>query len=536
MYKFVFNYLNLLIYFNLKQLKMENQNQFNGLETFEHIIVLMLENRSFDNLLGYLYEKDEIPKEKTFDGLYNPEVDYANPIPDRASNDSDNTSITPSRAVNFSMPYPDPGEEYPHVNTQLFNTIIPDSNIGKFDYKMIPPYNLPVPAPTPGMIGFVNDYENNLRSTYGIDKPKYEQYEVIMQCFQPDQIPAMATLAKEFAVFDNWHCSVPSQTYCNRAFWHAASSGGKVINPLGEDGTGFPGIDGDFSDMDSWIKNVWSLPTIFDRMNEKNVSWKVYSPIAPLSLTNIVNGFGEGKDNTHGHLDFFFDLELGNLPQYSFIEPQFLHKHNDQHPSAVNHELAAGTVKLGDELIREVYNAIKNSPKKDKILFIITHDEHGGCYDHVVPPETIAPVAGMKGECDFGFDRLGVRVPMVMVSSYIQPNTIINTQFEHTSFIKTVCEKWSMNPLTDRDKNPKVLPFTEVFSNQKRTEWPDIPSQTSPVSLLFEPDTSNDPLNGLQKAMLTSLLHIEKMKALGYTKKEDIKTIGDMMEFIKRFQ
>jgi phospholipase C len=535
-YNFDFNYFNLQLSCNVKQLKMENENQFDGLDTFDHIVVLMLENRSFDNLLGFLYENDEVPPNKSFEGLYNPAVDYANPIPPRVINNSGETSISPSRAMNYSVPYPDPGEEYPHVNTQLFNTIDPLCNVGLPEYKMTPPYNLPTPVPTPGgMIGFVNDYESNLRATYGIDDPSYEQYEVIMQCFQPDQIPAMATLAKEFAVFDHWYCAVPSQTYCNRAFWHAASSGGKVVNPLEEDGTGFPGIDGDFSDMDSWIKEVWPLPTIFDRMNDKDVSWKVYSPIAPLSLTNIVNGFGDGKDKTHGHLDFFFDLKFGSLPQYSFVEPQFLDKHNDQHPSAVNHKLATGTVKLGDELIREVYNAIKNSPKRDKILFIITHDEHGGCFDHVYPPATVPPVPGMKGQCDFTFDRLGIRVPMIMVSSYIQPNTIINGQFEHTSFIKTACQKWGLDALTDRDKDPSVLPFTEVFSNQKRTDWPDIPSHISLEELLPEPDTSKDPLNGLQKAMLTSLLHIEKVRALGNTQKEDIQTIGDMMEFIKRF-
>lgn len=514
---------------------MESEKQFDGLETFDHIVVLMLENRSFDNLLGYLYDKGELPADKPFEGLCNPKVDYANPIPDRAHNALAEKSIYPSRATDYSVPYPDPGEEYPHVNTQLFNTIRPDSNLGKFDYRMTAPYNLPKDVRKPSMNGFVNDYESNLMSTYGIEKPKYDDYKVIMECFQPDQIPVMATLAKEFAVFDHWFCSVPSQTYCNRAFWHAASSAGKVINPLDEDGTGIQGLEGDFSDMDSWVKNVWSLPTIFDRMNDKNVSWKVYSPIAPLSLTNIVNGFGDGRDHTHGHLDFFVDLEFGTLPQYSFVEPQFLHKHNDQHPSAVHHKLATGTVKLGDELIREVYTAIKNSPKRDKILFIITHDEHGGCYDHVPPPDTVPPAAGMKGECDFTFDRLGVRVPMIMVSSYIQPSTIVNGQFEHSSFIKTACQKWGLDPLTDRDKAPAVLPFTEVFSNQKRTNWPDIPFHISLDELLPEPDTSKDPLNGLQKTMLTSLLHIEKMRALGTTQKEDIQTIGDMMEFIKRF-
>lgn len=514
---------------------MENQNQPSGLDVFDHVVVLMLENRSFDNLLGYLYQPGEVPSGKTFEGLYNPKVDYANPIPARANNDSGKTSIAPVRADNYSMPYPDPGEEYPHVNTQLFNQIDQD-NVGIIDYKMQPPYNLPNPVPTPGMIGFVNDYESNLRSTYNIDNPPYEEYQVIMQCFQPDQIPVLATLAKEFAVFDHWYCSVPSQTYCNRAFWHAASSAGKVINPLEEDGSGFPGLDGDFWGMESWIENVWPLTTLFDRMNDNQVNWKVYSPIFPISLTNIIHGFSLDHEwHTHEYSDFAYDLQNNSLPAYSFVEPKFLGQHNDQHPSSVNHELATGTVKLGEELILEVYNAIKNSPYRDNTLLIITHDEHGGCYDHVPPPAAVPPVPGMKGQCDFTFDRLGVRVPMVMVSSYIAPNTIMNGQFEHTSFIKTMCQKWGLDPLTDRDKDPSVLPFTEVFSSQMRS-WPDIPAQSPVVDLALEPDKTNDPLNGLQKAMLTSLLHLEKKYGLGITSVADVQTIGDMMQFIERFK
>lgn len=513
---------------------MDNQDQFNGLDTFEHIVVLMLENRSFDNLLGYLYEKNEIPPGKSFDGLNT--GNYANPVPARADGYTPNLTIAPLRATDYSVPFPDPGEEYQHVNTQLFNQIIPDSNMGVEQQNMVTPYNLPNPIPTPTMDGFINDYESNLRATYGNGTvPAFDQYKGIMECFQPDQIPVMTTLAKQFAVFDHWYCSVPSQTYCNRAFWHSSDSAGKVINPLEEDGSGFPGIDGDVTGMASWIKDVWPLPTLFDRMSENDVSWRVYSPIFPLSLTDIIHGYSfKHLFHTHGYSRFAEDLQNGTLPQYSFVEPQFLFKHNDQHPSAYKHELSPGTVKLGEELILEVYNAIKNSSYRDKILLIITHDEHGGCFDHVPPPPTVPPTPGMVGQCNFGFDRLGIRVPMIMVSSYIQPNTIINEQLEHTSFIKTVCQKWNLDPLTNRDKDPSVLPFTSVFSSQMRTDWPEI---TSPKDLLAIADTNqeSDPLNGLQKAMLSSLLHMEKVHGLGNTAKSDIKTIGDMMEFIKRF-
>lgn len=514
---------------------MQNQNQFNGLDTFEHIVVLMLENRSFDNLLGYLYDNKNVPVPagKSFDGLNT--GNYPNPVPPRAEGYNEHPTLAPSPATDYSVPFPDPGEEYQHVNTQLFNTIDPISNLGVEQQFMKPPYNLPSPVPTPTMNGFINDYESNLRATFG-QTPTFDQYEVIMQCFEPEQIPVMATLAQQFAVFDHWYCSVPSQTYCNRAFWHAASSAGKVINPLEEDGSGFPGIDGDFTGMKSWMETVWKLPTIFDRMSEKDISWKVYAPIYPLSLTEIIHGYSfKHPLHTHEYSDFAYDLKKGTLPKYSFVEPQFLFKHNDQHPSAYKHELSPGTVYLGEELILEVYNAIKNSSYKDKILFIITHDEHGGCFDHVPPPNGVPPVAGMKGQCDFGFDRLGVRVPMIMISSYIQPNTIINETFDHTSFIKTASQKWNLAPLTERDKSDETKPFTTVFSPQMRTEWPEI---TLPQVELATEETnqSSDPLNGLQKAMLNSLLYMEKAKGLGKTEASEIKTISDMMEFVERFK
>jgi phospholipase C len=511
---------------------MENQNQFNGLDTFEHVVVLMLENRSFDNLLGYLYAKEEVPNGKTFDGLNT--GNYDNPVPPRANGYSDHPTIATSRATDYSVPFPDPGEEYQHVNTQIFNTIDPASNLGIEQQNMQPPYNLPTPVPTQKMKGFINDYESNLRATFG-QIPTYDQFKGIMECFQPDQIPVMATLAKQFAVFDHWYCSVPSQTYCNRAFWHAANSAGKVINPLEEDGSGFPGIDGDFKGMASWMEDVWKLPTLFDRMSKKDISWKVYSPIYPLSLTEIIHGYSlKHPFHTHEYSDFACDLHNGNLPQYSFVEPQFLHKHNDQHPSAYKHELTPGTVYLGEELIFDVYNEIRNSSYKDKTLFIITHDEHGGCFDHVNPPAGVPPVPGMDGQCNFGFDRLGVRVPMIMVSSHIKPNTIINEQFDHTSFIKTMCQKWNLDSLSDRDKSDTTQPFTSVFSQHICNDWHEI--QLAPIlTSIGETNQIDDPLNGLQKAMLTSLLHIEKVHGLGNTSSDEIDTIGKMMEFIKRF-
>lgn len=511
-----------------------NNIQPDGLSTFDHVVVLMLENRSFDNLLGYLYP-DGPPAGKSFEGLQT--GNYANPVPARAVDSDQHKSIAPSRAADYHQPYPDPGEEYQHVNTQLFNHIDED-NLNVEAYKMKAPFNIPDPTPSPApMNGFVNDYVSNLHATY--DKaPTLNQYEVIMQCFQNDQVNVLSTLAKEFAVFDHWHCSVPSQTWCNRAFWNAATSGGKVINALDEHGGGIGGAYHDAVDMISWVKNVWTKPTIFDRMSEKKVSWGIYAPTALLSLTNIIHGVVlEHPLHLHNYSTFLSDLKNGTLPEYSFVEPQFLKNHNDQHPSAAGHPDGPGTVYLGEELILQVYNAIKESQYKDNTLFIITHDEHGGCFDHVNPPAAAPPVPNMKGQNGFQFNRLGIRVPMVMISSFIQPGTIVNDDFDHTSFIKTMSNKWGLEGLTDRDKNANS--FEHVFSSEKRSSWPDIDLSPLPLNTLPQSDSDKDPLNDLQSSIMVGVKYLvsEKKKTLttGVTADSEpqVNTIGEAMAYIE---
>ena len=250
------------------------------LEKFDHIVVvLMLENRSFDNLLGYLYV-DGVPEGKKFEGLQN--TDISNPVPPGANGQKEHPTISTYAGAGpdlYSQPFPDPGEEYQHVNTQLFGTINPASNEGIRAFKMVSPYNLPEagsatpegtdpnteqekPLPLALMNGFIKDYISNLQSSPSQDVPEseisYDQYKVIMQCFTPSQVPVLTGLAKSFAVFDHWHCSVPSQTWCNRAFWHAGTSGGKVINPVEEgDPIWHGGAIEDAEDMVRWAETNW---------------------------------------------------------------------------------------------------------------------------------------------------------------------------------------------------------------------------------------------------------------------------------------
>ncbi len=197
------------------------------LASFEHVVVLMLENRSFDNLLGYLYAPGEAPRGQTYDGVAGKAL--ANPIPVGADG-AERLAVAVSAGEVMDNPNPDPGEEYPHVNTQLFGTVVPEPNRHRTAEKMEPPYNAPAPLPDPApMNGFVQDYIDNFVRTEK-RAPSYEEYRVIMDCFPPSAVPVLSTLAKQFAVCDAWHCAVPSQTFCNRSFFNAASSSGAVLN------------------------------------------------------------------------------------------------------------------------------------------------------------------------------------------------------------------------------------------------------------------------------------------------------------------
>jgi phospholipase C len=504
----------------------------NGLETFDHVVVLMLENRSFDNLLGYLYDKDQVPDGKHFAGLQN--YNDAMPIPEYAKGYKDHPSIKPYAATDYCQPFPDPGEVYQHVNTQIFNKIS-EGNCDEPAYKMVEPFNVVTDEQCcPPMTGFVKDYINTLNAMKDkkYNTPAYELYSVIMQCFEPAKIPVLTSLAKNFAVFDHWFCSVPSQTWCNRAFWHAATSGGKVVNPLNS-GSKLSDIEA----MISWAKNVWPKKTLFQRMEENNITHAVYTE-DPVSLTSLVNGpfKNENVIRTSDKLSVFkHDINNKKLPQYSFIEPKFFGQHNDQHPSSVSGIIDGptrdGTVLLGEKLISDVYNSIfTNDTYRDNTLLIITYDEHGGCFDHI-PPSCIEceEPAGQKG---FKFNRHGIRVPMVMVSAYIEEKTIINDSFEHTSFIKTMCKKWGMKGLTSRDINAPC--FSSVFSSHKRTKFPTInPPEIKGSDLDYE----NDPLNELQKSILVGAHYLftkdkENNDDLDTTI-DNIENVGDAIKHLK---
>ena len=194
----------------------------------DHIVVVLFENRSLDNVLGHLYGPAD---GKTFEGVIG--KDLSNPIPAWAEHGADRKVVPYTVATDMDSPNPDSGEEYFHTNTQLFN-ILDDHNRFKIGEAVTAPWNAPPPGATPTMDGFVTDYISTFTGEVG-RQPTYDEYAHIMTGYTPEQLPVLNGIARDFGVFDHWFSEVPSQTFMNRSFWTAATSSGFVVNsPMGK--------------------------------------------------------------------------------------------------------------------------------------------------------------------------------------------------------------------------------------------------------------------------------------------------------------
>ncbi|KAA9089339.1 alkaline phosphatase family protein [Microbacterium radiodurans] len=453
---------------------------------FDHVVVLMFENRSFDNLLGHLYTAAEKSADE-FDGV--PQGDYANPAPD-GTPIAAHVYAGPTDHV-MQQPQPDPGETYPHVNTQLFGTVDPAGNADIERNGLQPPYNAPAAGAAAQNDGFVRDYVINYRLAKKRE-PTADEYTTAMGGFSPEMLPVVSTLARQFAVYDRWFAGVPSQTFCNRSFFHASTSHGFVVNHTGDD-------------YDKWI-DAPPAPTIFNRLEDAGRTWRVYYDATQLvSLTGMLHApvlERYWKTNFRVMEQFYEDAATGNLPDYAFIEPRMVFNHNDMHPpwgATRDGELelpdgsritlansADSDVRAGDKLAQDVYDAVRTSSAASgsnamNTALVITFDEHGGTFDHVAPPAAAAPEPAGPGEMGFTFDRLGLRVPAIVVSAYTAAGTVIHDEMHHGSVINTLCRLHGLRPLNVRDDTANPL-FNAVNLTTPRQPytWPQPQSLYTP--------------------------------------------------------
>ena len=192
-------------------------------EALDHVVLVLFENRSLDNMLGHLYGPED---GKAFEGVIG--KDLSNPIPDWAEHGAERKTVPYTVTDDMDAPNPDSGEEYFHTNTQLYNTL-DEHNRFKIGEAVKAPWNAPPPGTEPTMDGFVTDYISTFTGEVG-RQPSYEEYSQIMTGYTPEQVPVLSGVAKGFGVFDHWFCEVPSQTFMNRSFWTAGTSSGFVTN------------------------------------------------------------------------------------------------------------------------------------------------------------------------------------------------------------------------------------------------------------------------------------------------------------------
>lgn len=375
----------------------------------------MLENRSFDHMLGFLYadQGNRSSQGHPYEGLTGGESNK-----DSKGNPTAVFKIDPADPYKYFYPKADPGEGFHNTNAQLFGT------------------TQPAPGAQADNSGFITnfaatlDWQRSQKNGHWNILPGTRETD-IMGVYTPDLLPVLSGLAKGYAVCDHWYSPAPTETIPNRAFALTATSQGH----LGDD-----------------VK-TYTAASICSRRDAKGFTWAVYGydqlPLTRHTITDISNATGD-------HFGTFDDFEKAvqsdKLANFVFLEPSWGSHGNSQHP---NYDVAAG-----EALLQRAYHLLFGSPVWEKTLFIITYDEHGGCYDHVPPPATAVAPDDSAGEYGFGFDRFGVRVPTVLVSPWIEEGTVFRVThgidgapvpLDHTSILKTLEKRFGLAPLTQRD-------------------------------------------------------------------------------------
>jgi phospholipase C len=442
----------------------------------DHVVVVMFENRSFDNVLGHLYQPGEVA---SFEGVLG--KDLSNPIPEWAEHGAERGSVSYTVAATMDTPNPDPGEEYTHVNTQLFGIIDPPANRGIVSEAMTAPYNAPAdPQQRPTMDGFVTDYISTFTAEMH-RQPTYDEYAQIMTGYTPEQLPVLSTLARGFATFDHWFCEVPSQTFTNRSFFHAGTASGFVVNMAPADA--FP------------LHNT--AETIFERLEANGLTWRVYcDPTAVVPFTGLIHAarLRDRFQNFFSTDQFLEDAANGDLPTYSFIEPNLMQGHNDMHPAYnVNYPGMAfdppSSLLGGEAFLAMIYDAIRTSSSPGgsnafNTLLMVTFDEHGGTYDHVPPPLAPPPSPSRAaGQLGFTFERSGVRLPAIAISPWIDEATVVNDTFRSTSVLATLRERWALgDPFSAREAIAPTLQAILSRDTPRPPEtWPDVIARPVPA-------------------------------------------------------
>jgi phospholipase C len=361
-----------------------------ALDAIKTIVVVMMENRSFDHLLGYL----SLPpfNRADVDGLSN-DLGWLQ----RFTNFDQGQAILPFPSFDpYGMPDDfDPPHERPNMAL----------NLGTLQGGVYP------------MNGFVSAIPVSVSSDPAVRK-------LVMSYFGADQVPASDFFARNFAICDRWFSAIPAGTQPNRLM---SMSG--------------------FSKIDLNHDILPSQELAYDWLTTHGVSWRVYHQGIPF-FTMMLDWVGEILANDHFRCfsDLAGDLmnsAPGDLPQVIFVEPTY---QDAPHLGLATDEHAPAGVSNGQEFLIQVYNALANSPFWPNALMIVDYDENGAFFDHVSPPMVpTAPPAGAVWSDASPFASLGPRTPAYVISPFVKPGSLFHGILDHTSMLKFLGEKFGQN-------------------------------------------------------------------------------------------
>lgn len=409
-----------------------------ALSAITHVFVLMLENHSFDNIFGLSGLPGVLSRAAGSSNAYPPDTAY--PV---------------AKPALPSMPT-DPAHEFSDVMEQMCGSAAQKAWVNGADY------------PAMNMSGFASNYATSTTEIHRGNPriPTEAERGEIMKCFDtPAQLPVLYKLATEFVLCDQWYSSLPGPTFPNRAFLHGGSSSGLADSPTG-------------TQTATWLVHGFAHANgnIFGAMQARGRVWRIF--VDPPSPTSFVPPpvcllKGVHYADTYSFNQFATSVASPHYPEgYTFIEPNYGEVVTQSFKNGSSMHPMDG-VHGGETLVKNTYEAIRNSPHWNTSLLVIVFDEHGGFFDSMPPTEkATAPgdPANYIGDTHFDFTRFGVRVPALVISPRVAKGAVDHTLYDHTSVLATLTQVFDTPHFTQRVQAAQNL--LPLLNQPLRTDCP----------------------------------------------------------------
>lgn len=400
-----------------------------GITSVNHIVYMMQENQSFDHYFGQL-------------NAYR-----------QAHGLGADVDVTPADASQLAYDHSTSFTPF-HMNSVCSEELSSYWNESHNDWNHFDPTSA-----TPLMDGFANSAGGDSRHS---NPPGFDiNGQRVMGYYDDNELPYYYFMATQFAISDRWFSPAMTNTPANRLYAMAATSHGIVDKPLTQ----------------------INIPTIFDELQQANITWKNYVPDYPngSSLKSFPAFAKYVGSNIVPMSQYFTDLKNDDLPKVAFIDRDSKNG-LDEHPGQ------GISVQKGAAYVASIINALMNSDSWKDSVFFLTYDEGGGFYDHVPPVATVSPdgippllgpndtcTATLGPTCDFVYT--GFRLPNIVVSPFSKPGYVDHTNMDTTAILRFIENRFSLSALTKRDAAQPDISYFFDFAGAPNLTPPSPPSQ-----------------------------------------------------------